>query len=104
MKLLHRIYALSWILVLLFALSGKSYHVLIEHHEEEVCGNSETHYHEKEHSCFICEFELKDNALIFNHFEFQAEYSIKYNYFASLTQAFVEASYYDKNPRGPPML
>ncbi|HYG53101.1 MAG TPA: hypothetical protein VD905_19515 [Flavobacteriales bacterium] len=56
---LHRIAAGLFLAALVFAMSGKTVHVLFEHHEDELCTESATHFHEKEHSCFICEFDFQ---------------------------------------------
>jgi len=61
LKQLRNIFPVFWLTVLVFALSGRTVHVLFEHgHDHEfVCSEKSTHVHEKEHSCFICDFELQ---------------------------------------------
>lgn len=59
MKLITRIFSFIALFALCLALSGKTIHVLTEHHDEELCSETITHFHEQEHSCFICEFDFQ---------------------------------------------
>ena len=60
MKFFQKISATAFLAVLLFALSGKTIHVLSEdgHEHDFICSETSTHFHEQEHACFICDFEL----------------------------------------------
>ncbi|HLP14079.1 MAG TPA: hypothetical protein VK177_19260 [Flavobacteriales bacterium] len=102
-KPFHRIISSLFLLALVFAMSGKTAHVVFEHHDEEACTERTIHFHEAEHSCFICEFDFQLSDGI--HFtqpglkiiSFETEPVIAATVFVFST------SFFDFATRGPPV-
>lgn len=104
MKLILRIFSFVALFALCFALSGKTIHVLSEHHDEELCSETITHFHEQEHSCFICEFDFQQaDAFLFHAIDLNAKIiSFEKNGFAF---DFTFQSFNQRvHSRGPPVV
>lgn len=104
MRRINKIVALWFLAALLFAMSGRSVHILFEegHDHDFVCSESATHFHEAEHSCFICEFEFQlsdgsvDSDFNFNSFELINKEPSKEIFFV------FSKSHFSFTSRGPP--
>ena len=103
MKLIKHCLGVLLVVLFLFPQVEKSLHAL-EHHDEFHCTESETHYHEAEHHCSICDYEV--SHLISPVSVFQFEYLT-----LCISQPEVEfAAQYVKQPlqwaslRGPPFI
>jgi hypothetical protein len=104
LKQLKNILSVIWLSALLFALSGKTVHVLFDHsHDHEfVCSEKSTHTHKKEHSCFVCEFELQ-LADVFLYHQPSVACRILSEKHTALAAVFVAShSKFNFTQRGPP--
>jgi hypothetical protein len=105
-KFFQKILASLFLVALLFALSGKTIHVISEsgHDHDFVCSENSTHFHEQEHTCFICDFELQTSdgfwPLIGELTIFATEFS-KTSIFLSLDLVKQSFSF---DARGPPVM
>jgi hypothetical protein len=102
MKLFQKILASLFLAALLFALSGKTIHVLFEHQEEQLCTENSTHFHEKEHTCFICDFEFQvADDFKYSDPEFRINTIVKEEVSNAIFFVFYE-THFSFTSRGPP--
>lgn len=104
MKHIQKILAAAFLVALLFALSGKTIHVISEsgHEHDFVCSESSTHFHEQEHTCFICDFELQlSDGYNFDSPELAISIILKEEASKSIFFVFSE-THFSFTSRGPP--
>ena len=106
MSYFKKISSFLFLVALLFALSGKTIHVLSEngHEHDFICSENSTHFHEQEHSCFICDFELQIvDDFNFNSFEIYSATSFELTSL-SFQKYYVNSGLGSHSPRGPPTI
>ena len=99
-KMFQKIFALILCIGLLVPIMEKSLHAL-KHSADLHCTSSDKHFHEKQHSCSVCDYELNSPDVQSIHIDFQV-YAQKFEYVTQYQLQFSSSEFLFTASRAPP--